>query len=74
MLVRSCEPLAGERLIRRRRGGLEVRAGAGANEIVVGPRVGIGHADAEHKDAEWRFAVAGSPWVSHIRQLRGMQR
>ena len=103
VLIRSCEPVAGHRTIRRRRGGkegpvlltgpgkvgqawglgtsfsghplfrrggLEVRAGAPAADIIVGSRVGIGYADPEHQSAEWRLAIAGSPWVSHARAMR----
>lgn len=107
VLIRSCEPIAGERTIRRRRGGkegpvqltgpgkvgqalalnrtfsghplyrrggLEVREGSRVSEIVVGSRIGIGYAEPAHQDAEWRLAIAGSPWVSHSRQLRGVSR
>lgn len=107
VLIRSCEPVAGLRTIRRRRGGkdgpvlltgpgkvgqalgldksfsgqplyrrggLEVRRASPATEIAVGSRIGIGYADPAHRDAEWRLAVAGSPWVSHARQLRGAHR
>ena len=56
-----------------RRGGLEVREGSPAAEIAVGSRIGIGYAELEHQDAEWRLAIAGSAWVSHARQLRGVQ-
>ena len=56
-----------------RRGGLEVREGTPARQIAVGSRIGIGYAEPEHQHAEWRLAIAGSPWVSHVRQLRGMQ-
>lgn len=57
-----------------RRGGLEVREGARPAEIAVGSRIGIGYAEPEHQEAEWRLAVANSPWVSHPRQLRGVVR
>lgn len=33
-------------------------------DIVVGPRVGIDYALPEHVAALWRFAIAGSPWIS----------
>lgn len=33
-------------------------------EMVVGPRVGIDYALPEDVEALWRFAVAGSPWIS----------
>lgn len=32
--------------------------------ILVGPRVGIDYALPEHVNALWRFAVAGSLWIS----------
>jgi len=106
VLIRSCEPIAGHRTIRRRRGGkqgpalltgpgkvgqalgldpsfsghplyrrggLEVREGSDASDVLVGARIGIGYAEPEHQDAEWRLAIAGSPWVSHARQLRSAQ-
>ncbi|MFW2387088.1 MAG: DNA-3-methyladenine glycosylase [Polyangiales bacterium] len=107
VLIRSCEPIAGHRTIRRRRGGkdgpalltgpgkvgqalgldgsfsghalyrrggLEVREGASAVDVAVGSRIGIGYAEPEHQNAEWRLAVAGSAWVSHAGQLRGTTR
>ncbi|MGB8331044.1 MAG: DNA-3-methyladenine glycosylase [Polyangiales bacterium] len=52
------------------RGGLEVREGARATEVAVGSRIGIGYAESEHQHAPWRLAIAGSPWVSHPRELR----
>jgi len=57
-----------------RRGGLEVREGIRASEIIVGSRIGIGYAQPEHQHAEWRLAIAGTPWVSHARHLRGAPR
>jgi DNA-3-methyladenine glycosylase len=57
-----------------RRGGLEVREGIRASEIIVGSRIGIGYAKPEHQHAEWRLAIAGTPWVSHARHLRGAPR
>ena len=39
-------------------------------DIVVGSRVGIGYAEPQHQSAEWRLAIAGSPWVSHARAMR----
>ena len=52
-----------ERLFRR--GGLEVRRGAPPSAILCGPRVGIDYAESDHRALPWRFAVAGSRWVSH---------
>ncbi|KAK4413058.1 DNA-3-methyladenine glycosylase [Sesamum alatum] len=45
-------------------GGLEVLDGPEPEKIVVGPRVGIEYASPEHVNALWRFAIAGSPWIS----------
>ncbi|KAL5704708.1 DNA-3-methyladenine glycosylase II [Ranunculus cassubicifolius] len=45
-------------------GGLEVLDGPEPEKILVGPRVGIEYALPEHVSALWRFAVAGSPWIS----------
>lgn len=53
-----------------RSGGLELREGARAEKIAVGSRIGIGYAEPEHRGAQWRLAIAGSPWVSHANQLR----
>ena len=105
VLIRSCEPIAGHALIRRRRGGkegpvlltgpgkvgqalgldtsfsgqalyrrggLEVRRGSRVSHVAVGSRIGIGYAEPAHQQAEWRLAVAGSPWVSHPRELRSV--
>jgi len=57
-----------------RPGGLEVRRGLSVADVAVGSRIGIGYAKPEHQHAEWRLAVAGSPWVSHSRQLRSAER
>lgn len=51
-------------------GGLELREGPPPAGIVAGARVGIDYAEPEHRDAPWRFAVAGSAWVSHRKTLR----
>uniref|UniRef100_J3LHK3 DNA-3-methyladenine glycosylase II n=2 Tax=Oryza brachyantha TaxID=4533 RepID=J3LHK3_ORYBR len=45
-------------------GGLEVLDGPEPENILVGPRVGIEYASPEHVAAPWRFAVAGTPWIS----------
>lgn len=107
VLIRSCEPIAGQATITRRRGGkegpelltgpgkvgqalgldtsfsgqalyrrggLEVRRGSSVSDVAVGSRIGIGYAQPEHQHAEWRLAEAGSPWVSHARQLRDGER
>ncbi|XP_008789196.2 DNA-3-methyladenine glycosylase [Phoenix dactylifera] len=45
-------------------GGLEVLDGPEPEKILIGPRVGIEYALPEHVGAPWRFAIAGSPWIS----------
>ncbi|KAK3159242.1 hypothetical protein QOZ80_2AG0147710 [Eleusine coracana subsp. coracana] len=45
-------------------GGLEVLDGPEPESILVGPRVGIEYALPEHVTAPWRFAIAGTPWIS----------
>ncbi|XVF55990.1 hypothetical protein PTKIN_Ptkin06aG0080000 [Pterospermum kingtungense] len=45
-------------------GGLELLDGPEPEKILVGPRVGIEYALPEHVSALWRFAIAGTPWVS----------
>ncbi|XP_071691120.1 DNA-3-methyladenine glycosylase-like [Rutidosis leptorrhynchoides] len=45
-------------------GGLEILDGPEVKGMVVGPRVGIDYALPEHVSALWRFAIAGSPWIS----------
>ncbi|XP_028787746.1 DNA-3-methyladenine glycosylase-like [Neltuma alba] len=47
-----------------RPGGLEVLDGPEPVSILVGPRVGIEYASPEHVSALWRFAIAGTPWIS----------
>lgn len=51
-------------------GGLEVRRGDPGRELLVGARIGVDYASPEHRDAPWRFALAGTPWVSHGTKLR----
>ena len=103
VLIRSCEPVAGEARIAARRGGIrgpaaltgpgKVGAALGLDTsfsghalfkrrglrvidaeppagILVAPRVGIGYATAEHQGALWRFASAGTPYVSDKKALR----
>ena len=53
----------GERLFRR--GGLEVRRGTPPDAILSGPRVGIEYAEPDHRALPWRYAIAGSRWVSY---------
>ncbi|CAN1278087.1 DNA-3-methyladenine glycosylase [Linum perenne] len=45
-------------------GGLEILDAPQPEKILVGPRVGINYALPEHVNALWRFAIAGSPWIS----------
>ena len=52
-----------------RAGGLTLRDGPAPESVVVGPRVGIDYAQPEHRALPWRFAVAGSVWVSHRKTL-----
>ena len=57
-----------ERLFRR--GGLEVRRGTPPAGILGGARVGIDYAEPAHRALPWRFASAGSRWVSRRAGLR----
>lgn len=45
-------------------GGLEILDGPEPEKILIGPRVGIEYALPEHVNALWRFAIAGTPWIS----------
>ncbi|CAI0402759.1 unnamed protein product [Linum tenue] len=45
-------------------GGLEILDAPEPEQILAGPRVGIDYALPEHVNALWRFAIAGSPWIS----------
>jgi DNA-3-methyladenine glycosylase len=102
ILVRSCEPVAGLDLVRRRRGGqdgpvlltgpgkvaqalavglgftnhllyqeggLELREGTTPAGILCGPRVGVEFASEPDRARPWRFALAGSLWVSRPKGL-----
>jgi DNA-3-methyladenine glycosylase len=51
-------------------GGLTVCAGPAPAAIAVGPRVGIEYAEPEHQRLPWRFADAGSRWVTKRAELR----
>ncbi len=51
-------------------GGLEVLIRQAPTALLVGPRVGIDYALEEHRALPWRFAEAGSSWVSHRKRLR----
>ncbi|KAL6576637.1 hypothetical protein OROMI_010913 [Orobanche minor] len=45
-------------------GGLEVLDRPEPEKILIGPRVGIDYALPEHVNALWRFAIAGTLWIS----------
>ncbi|KAF3442661.1 hypothetical protein FNV43_RR16577 [Rhamnella rubrinervis] len=45
-------------------GGLEILDGPAPEKMLIGPRVGIEYALPEHVNALWRFAIAGTPWIS----------
>ncbi|OMP08949.1 Methylpurine-DNA glycosylase (MPG) [Corchorus olitorius] len=45
-------------------GGLELLDGPEPDKMLVSPRVGIDYASPEHVSALWRFAIAGTPWIS----------
>ena len=51
-------------------GGLVATAGVPPDGILVGPRVGIDYAAPADREALWRYAVAGTRWVSVRRTLR----
>lgn len=55
-------------------GGLELREGVAPEKILVGPRVGIDYAAPRDRDALWRYAVAGTKWVTEPESLRPMRR
>jgi DNA-3-methyladenine glycosylase len=58
---------SGQPLFHRR--GLHLLDAPAPAEILVGPRVGIGYALPAHQEAPWRFALAGSAWVSQRKSL-----
>lgn len=53
-------------------GDLELREGEPPSGLLAGPRVGIDYADPDHVSAAWRFAAAGTRWVSIPKPLRPM--
>jgi DNA-3-methyladenine glycosylase len=55
-------------------GGLELHEGLPPAELWVGPRVGVDYAEPRHRDAPWRYAVAGSAWVSVPKTLEPASR
>ena len=50
-------------------GGLELLAGTPAEGVLRGPRVGVDFASDLDRARPWRFAAAGTPWVSQRRTL-----
>jgi len=50
-------------------GGLELLEGSPPDGMLRGPRVGVDFASPEDRDRPWRFAVAGTRWVSQPRTL-----
>ncbi|HEX5655691.1 MAG TPA: DNA-3-methyladenine glycosylase, partial [Polyangiales bacterium] len=52
-----------------RRGGLALWDAPQVKDVLVGPRVGIDYAEPVHRDAPWRLAIAGTPWVSQRKTL-----
>ena len=53
-----------------RMGGLELLEGTGPEGILQGVRVGIDFAREEDRLRPWRFAIAGTPWVSSRAKLK----
>lgn len=53
-------------------GDLAVYARAHTPLLLAGPRVGIDYADERDRLAPWRFAAAGTRWVSKARLLKPM--
>jgi DNA-3-methyladenine glycosylase len=56
-----------------RRGGLVVHDAPAVSELLVGPRVGVDYAQPVHRDAPWRLAIAGTPWVSQRKLLQPLR-
>lgn len=54
-------------------GGLELREGEAPDALLQGPRVGIDFAAPEDRDAPWRLAIAGTPWVSERSTLEPLR-
>jgi DNA-3-methyladenine glycosylase len=52
-------------------GGLELLAGAPVPTMLQGPRFGVDFAEEADRLRPWRFAEAGSLWVSHRKTLAG---
>lgn len=54
-------------------GGLEVLDAAPVRTLLIGPRVGVDYAEPAHRDAPWRLAIAGTPWVSQRGSLAPLE-
>ena len=54
-------------------GGLQLFDGAPPAAVLAGPRVGIDYARRADRVARLRYAVAGSPWVTHARALKPLR-
>jgi DNA-3-methyladenine glycosylase len=103
VLVRSCETVSGEAIVRARRGdrvglgvtagpgnvgaalaldrgfsgaplfvegALEAHVGAAVADVSIGRRIGVDYASASDRAARLRFAITGSPAITHARSLR----
>ena len=55
-------------------GGLELRFGTPAPELLRGPRVGVDYATLADRQRPWRFALAGCLWVSQRKGLEAEHR
>jgi len=53
-----------------RRSGLRVLDAEPPRDVLVGPRVGIGYASQQHQHAPWRFASAGTRYVTQVKMLK----
>jgi DNA-3-methyladenine glycosylase len=51
-------------------GGLELLDAPPPEALLVGPRIGVDYADPDHRHAPWRFASAGTAWVTERASLR----
>ena len=49
--------------------GVELLHGVPAKQVLAGRRIGIDYATPEDREAPWRLAVDGTPWVGHRRLL-----
>jgi DNA-3-methyladenine glycosylase len=56
-----------------RRSGLRVLDAEPPPAVLVGPRVGIGYASEQHQSAPWRFASAGTRYVTQAKNLVALE-